>query len=396
MEESSEVINVLHIASFEGNIGDNANHNGTRRLLRENLDTEIEYTESEIRKYYQNYKKEDALKFDTEFVRTANEHDAVLIGSGNFFELWVQGSVTGTTIDMPLEIVDAVDVPLVFYGLGCDPHQGVPGENREKFTRFLEHILDADDCLVSVRNDGAKQNIADYIDPELSERVEQVPDGGFFTTVNGGDHVEIPDDRNVIGINVVKDMLETRFPADGPISYSDFVASFATVLDRLLNEFDSFDIVFFPHIYSDLDAIADILSELNVLHRRTRVTTAPLLHGEGSEQYVFGSYQQCTLTLGMRFHSNVCPIGLNTPTIGLSSYPQIDNLYEELGISERVVDITRTGFERELYESITTTIDKQDAIRAEYSKINVELDTEIDAFHAKMYDFFTDQNVLNG
>jgi polysaccharide pyruvyl transferase WcaK-like protein len=396
MGDSPECINVLQVASFEGNIGDNANHNGTRRLLRENLNTEIEYSESEIRKYYQNYKKEDSLEFDKEFARTANKHDIVLIGSGNFFELWVQNSVTGTTVDMPLEVVDAVDVPLVFYGLGCDPHQGVPGENRKKFTRFLEYVLDADNCLVSVRNDGAKQNIADCIDPKLSERVEQVPDGGFFTTVNEENHVEIPDEKNVIGINVVKDMLDTRFPADGPISYSDFVNSFATVLSRLLDEFDSFDIVFFPHIYSDLDAVADVVSELNVLHRRTRVTTAPLLHGEGSEQYVFGSYQQCTLTLGMRFHSNVCPIGLDTPTIGLSSYPQIDNLYQELGIPERVVDITRTGFEQELYESITTTIDEQDAIRAEYSQINTELDTEIDAFHAKMRDFLTDHNVLNG
>ena len=37
-------IKALHIASFNGNIGDNANHNGFRRRLSETLNRKIEFT----------------------------------------------------------------------------------------------------------------------------------------------------------------------------------------------------------------------------------------------------------------------------------------------------------------------------------------------------------------
>ena len=41
----------------------------------------------------------------------------------------------------------------------------------------------------------------------------------------------------------------------------------------------------------------------------------------------------------MRFHANVCPIGLGTPTIGLVNYPQVKLLYEELNLENRFVDV---------------------------------------------------------
>lgn len=379
-------LTVLQVASFQGNIGDNANHNGTRKKLRENLSHDIKFSESEIRKYYVNYTRDDALAFDENFVSKANSHDLVLIGGGNFFELWVEDSVTGTTIDMPIEIYDQIDSPVVFYGLGCDPHMGVPKQNYQKFRRFLEYMLNDENCLVSVRNDGSKSNIAECFGTELAEEVSVVPDGGFFLEVSETSHPELSDEKSTIGINVATDMVETRFPNHGlnELSYEGFVQRFGNVLNNVLERNTDFDFVFFPHIYSDLRAIADVLAELDTLFRRTRVTVAPLLHGFGSAEYIFDMYEACECTMGMRFHSNVPPIGLTVPSIGLSSYPQIKNLYTELGLTERAVCVNERGFEEPLQNLIFDTLDQRPGIVEEYNSVNNSLEEDLAEFHSEI------------
>jgi len=46
----------------------------------------------------------------------------------------------------------------------------------------------------------------------------------------------------------------------------------------------------------------------------------------------------------MRFHANVCSMGLGVPCIGLGCYRQIHKLYEELGRSNDCVDVSAPGF----------------------------------------------------
>lgn len=79
-----EIIKVLHLASFTGNIGDEANHYGFRRKLKENLKFNFNYTELEIRNFYRSW---GLMKFDDDFVKLCNSHDFVIIGGGNFLEL---------------------------------------------------------------------------------------------------------------------------------------------------------------------------------------------------------------------------------------------------------------------------------------------------------------------
>ncbi|QKG92037.1 polysaccharide pyruvyl transferase family protein [Halorubrum salinarum] len=376
-------LDVLQVASFVGNIGDNANHNGMRRLLEKNLDTNLSYTESEIRKYYVNYNRPDALAFDESFISRANRHDLVIIGSGNFFDLWIAESRTGTTIDLPPELIDRIDSPIIFYGLGCDIHKGVPGSNHEKFKSFLTHILESDHCLVSVRNDGSIRNITEEYNAALADQVHTVPDGGFFVNVEESNHPEIPRERGVVGVNVAKDMAEIRFPEKhDTISYGEFIELFAETIDKFLVEYPGYDIVFFPHIYSDFDAISDVLEKMDVLHRRNRMTTSTYLHGEGSEKYFFDGYRQCDVTMGMRFHSNVCPIGLGTPSIGLTAeHPKVEHMYNEIGRPEQSIKITRQGFESRLYDKIVSTVENKEQVEKKYHETKCDLRSEIDSFH---------------
>lgn len=386
-------LDVLQIASFTGNVGDNANHNGTRRTLRENTSFEYRYTENEIRRYYQNYNEEDELAFNEEFVVQANNHDLVIIGSGNFFELWIEKSKTGTTIDIAPERIEEISTPIVFYGLGCDPYKGIPGNNAEKFERFLEFILAQDHCLVSVRNDGSVSHIEEHFGSKYADQVYKVPDGGFFTEVDNAYHPELDREGPVMAVNVAKDMADLRFPNINkhPHNYQSFVTEFGEYIDEVLASHPNLTIVFIPHIYSDLDAIADVLMEIENMNRRSRVTTAPYLNGEGSERYIFDTYRQADLAIGMRFHTNVCSIGQYTPSLGLVSYPKVNDLYEELGMVERTVDLRQPGFKGTLLQKATESLRNTADIESRYKLIVDELEKDVMEFQRRI-----DQLIMDG
>ena len=86
-------IRVLHIASFTGNIGDNANHMGFRPWFEKVSSVSVSWDNLEIREFYWKERK-----WDMDFVDLANSYDLVVIGGGNYFELWVEDSPTGTSI----------------------------------------------------------------------------------------------------------------------------------------------------------------------------------------------------------------------------------------------------------------------------------------------------------
>lgn len=58
-----ETMNILHIASFSGNIGDNISHIGFENILSQ-LHINLDITRLEIRKFYNNYNLGDKRFFD--------------------------------------------------------------------------------------------------------------------------------------------------------------------------------------------------------------------------------------------------------------------------------------------------------------------------------------------
>jgi len=375
-------LKVLHVASFQGNIGDNANHSGVRKLLRKNLDFTLEFTNSEIRELYWG-----SFKFDDTFADIANKHDLVIIGGGNYFELWVDKSCTGTTLDINKDVLKAIKTPILFNGLGCDVEKGTNEENINKFKNFLDYVLGDPGYLVSVRNDGSFRTIENYIGKEYASQIYRIPDGGFFTEVGDYYHPELPkdDNSNVLGISLAGDMLDIRFSSPShpeKISYIEFLDTFSNLLNKILAEDRSLRLVFFPHIFRDLDIIYNVLERVEDRYRRTRITVAPYLQGAGSQEYIFDLYRRCNLILGMRFHANVCPIGLNVPTIGLITYPKIRYLYNELGMNERAILADHPGFGTLLLEKISETILNKQQIQQDYSALNAKLLTEVNEFHS--------------
>ena len=336
-----KTLKTLHLASFNGNIGDNANHFGFYKYLHQNQEFHFDITELEIREFYWKQRF-----FNEDFVKLVNSYDLLIVGGGNYFELWVETSPTGTSIAIELELLQKIQTPILWNALGVDDGQGVTQKNIQKFQKFLDLLIERKD-FISIRNDGAKDTLLQYIDKKYLQHIYHSVDAGFF--------VDIPDaspyytTKHYIAINIATDMEEVRFK---DITYKDFIEEWKNFTLEFLKKHETYEVVFVPHIFRDIDFINELLQILPDSIRRQKISIAPLLHGEKSFYEVMSIYKNAQVVLANRFHANVCSIGLGTPTIGLYNYKQIQALYKELN-SQEFVNITQKGFSTVLLNNLT-------------------------------------------
>ena len=333
-------LRTLHLASFDGNIGDNANHNGFYKYLNQLEEFQFEINQLEIREFY--WKKRF---FDESFVELVNQYDLLIVGGGNYFELWVESSPTGTSIAVDLDLLEQINTPILFNALGVDPGQGANEKNIQKFRNFLDLLIKRDD-FISIRNDGAQKAIIEYVGEEYLEYIHHTVDGGFFAEIP--EPSEYYKSTKYIAINVAYDMQDIRFKN---ISYEAFLETFKKFIDNFFLENKSYEIVLVPHIFRDMTFIADLLNILDDETRRRKISVAPLLHGKNSFKEAMSIYKGAEIVLANRFHANVCSIGMGKPTIGLVNYRQILELYNELS-NDNYIIISEKDFSIELNKKV--------------------------------------------
>jgi polysaccharide pyruvyl transferase WcaK-like protein len=339
-------LKVLHIASFNGNIGDNANHNGFYYLFKKNITDNVEFDQLEMRRFYFSWNDK---KFDESFAKKANRYDLVVFGGGNFFDITWPDSATGTTIDIQKLILEKIDTPIFFnaLGLGYGIDKNFNEKAVDKFKAFLDYITNNDQFFVTLRNDGSYENLEKLYGAQYLDRIYEIPDNGFFIQTGDYDHSLFTNGYKSIGINLVYDGKENRFPND--ITYKEFVNKFALIVEDFLKEHKDYQVIFFPHIYNDIFTINNAIENIDDKIRRYRIKIAPYLSGQGVEKYIFSLYEECDLIMGMRFHSNVVAIGRNIPSIGLATnHYRVPSLYSKLGIEDRFVRVNMKKYNKKL------------------------------------------------
>lgn len=337
-------VRVLHLASFIGNIGDLANHAGSRRMLKNHLqDYCLEYTELEIREFYWQKRK-----FDDEFVNYANSFDLLIVGGGNYFELWVDNSETGTSIDISLNLLKSLKVPTIFYSLGVDTGQGYSANTVKRFSAFINELLSRKDIFVCVRNDGSSKALTELLGPKVSCLIPTMPDGGFFASANQAPSKNAIRDR--IGINIAGDMHALRF--NNSFTADQFLDELGRVCCSIMDARPNLQVDFIPHIWRDNIFISQLLPLIPDSYLRGRITISKLEARKAGLLDFLNNYQSHDLVLGMRFHANVCPIGMGVPTRGLLNYPQIKHLFDEIEMKDRTINVQKANFGNLLIDAV--------------------------------------------
>lgn len=361
---------ILHVASFKGNIGDIANHYGFRSWFEAFFEDAVEWLEFEIRDVYRNI-----VGFDDCFVELANRADLVVIGGGNFFELWVDKSPTGTSISIEKQYLDKILTPIFFNALGVDDGMGVSSITVDKFNIFFRRLIASDQFLVSVRNDGALETLKEHINnTALLQKIISIPDGGFFANFRK-DNQKFDQEFPVIGINLAGDMLDTRFPGNyGMHAYESFQDEFVVLMEKIWHQWPTVKFVMFPHIYSDMKIYANLLDVLPDALRRNQVRVAAYDANLPAIDTIFSEYMACTVILGMRFHANVVALANGIPSVGLYSYKQIQSLFCEIGIEKYLVDVRKPGFNQEIQHLLRKIIEDKHEVNMDLLKVKLDIE----------------------
>jgi polysaccharide pyruvyl transferase WcaK-like protein len=375
--KNKKKLKVLHVASFLGNIGDYANHQGFYKMF--SRVAPAQFTQLEIRKFYKN---RGEMKFDDSFAEMANKHDLLVLGGGGFFDLQWEHSDTGTTIDLTEKIIGKIKVPVLVNAMGYHEYGEVEEKNVDKFKNFLGTITNKDSWFVSVRNDGSLGRIHNRYG-NVADKILKVPDNGFFYSPKKYTRFNLGDKRVTwIGLNITNDLFNKKFNKDLDVAtFNDLIGQFA---DQILKENSDHRIIFFPHAHQDVVTIGAILNKIEDKFKRERIVVAPFFTQEDSIGQVFDLYRICSCIVGMRFHANVCGLGMNIPTIGLAGHEQISSLYEELGIPERCIKANNINFIPELADKLSHTITLKKKISADYLRIKKSLDTEAASYFHKV------------
>ena len=88
-------LNVLHLASFAGNTGDGAMHDGAYRTRQADMPFEFAYDRVEMREFVHWGRR----GFDADFIAQANRSDVLLLGGNSIFQMWRDNTASGTYFD---------------------------------------------------------------------------------------------------------------------------------------------------------------------------------------------------------------------------------------------------------------------------------------------------------
>ncbi len=110
---------------------------------------------------------------------------------------------------------------------------------------------------MSVRNDGARENLRQHIGQAYADRVHDLPDHGFFVPPPAETSPWAPGHTGQrVAINLACDMSETRFA--GFENQAAFAREMASVVTDLAEHDPQLQFCLVPHIFRDLEIFGSV------------------------------------------------------------------------------------------------------------------------------------------
>ena len=151
---------ILHLASFNGNIGDVLSHAGLYKILK--IDHGIQESQIfklDIRKFYQRNRKNDRHFFDAKCAEQFNKFNLIIIGGGGFFKQDFPASQSGNTFDFSENFFQSIKTKVLFYSIGgLSPKKNSDKVAYEKTELFLEKLISDERFELIFRTDGSVEN----------------------------------------------------------------------------------------------------------------------------------------------------------------------------------------------------------------------------------------------
>lgn len=342
---------ILHLASFQGNVGDILNHQGFYSTYG-HLFGEYQVTKIEIRDFYASAEKQ--RRFDDAFADYVNEFDLFIIGGGGFFDAKWTYSHTGTTIDMSEQFIDSIKIPVLINGIGYHENPDMKEfEVYDRFEHFIRSIANRPNWLVTLRNDGSLERITSRYG--VIPNVHKVPDSGFLG-LQQTKNFNFNNESEYIGLCITNESFSKTYNKE--ITVEAFNKKIAEVLVELSKRYV---IVLFSHTPQDIDVISKLFNYLPSHVKRNRIITTPYTAiGEESLMLLRPYYEKCKCIVGMRFHSVIMALQLGLPIIALAGHTQIEALMTDLNLTDKCIRVHDDNYPKEIMRQIEISLSESE------------------------------------
>jgi hypothetical protein len=388
---------LMHLANWGGrNIGNAALIYGLERTVQEDLG-DIQLQAEPWDDYTRGLRR-----FDQGFVDKVNATDGLIVGAAVSFDGNPGFANTGFRFDLPLELWDRIEKPLVFYGLSYRSWPDKPYHHRDALRRALEHVAKSDRVLFSVRADGTKAWLESLVG-QAQPAIHEVPDPALFVPAEDGWHPELEEGKvNVIvAPNVEEDVYRwggrpetrrqarlrrlTRTQPEWRAHRTRFLRGLAGALDRLGGEHD-LNVIFAAHDTSDHWMSYEIFALFSE-DLKHRCVFAPASLPVWRGRYFYDLYAKADLALSMRIHSmNPC-IGLGTPDVPLVSQGRMKSFMTEAGLGDLTVDVLAPDVGERIHAAASNALAKRDEIRARLAEVRARFRKQTADFNRRVGEF---------
>ena len=368
MFETTRPLRILHLANHHStNIGNGALIHGLERTVSEDFERSVQFQHEA----WDDYTIPEAPKeFGPSFVELCRDVDCLVVGAAVTFVGSPAHQYTGMRFNLPLELWDEIECPIVFYGLSYRTWPGQAYHHRDRLRAAIEYALQHDRCLFSVRNDGTRAWLGKMLEMDVSG-IQEVPDPALFVghSEQGRPWPLHPERLNLAvslndedsrfrfgGVDApVLDRLAARLHPSRHVRRSlrrttdrrmGFVERMAQVLDRLARQYPA-EIILCPHHHEDFRMIADFFGRCSSRLKHQIVSVNGLPKSERAREF-YNFYRNVDLTLAMRVHAMSPSIGLGTPTLALCSQQRMTEFMDDAGLCAYRVDAFSADFEEEL------------------------------------------------
>lgn len=361
------MIKIWHVATHTTNIGDGALVSGIHRTIREDWDRPVEFIPDclmEYENYMGNKRYDDAL-----VARINTDADLLLIGGGGMLDGGRGDKNTGMGFDLPLELLEKIKIPVVFYAVGYNLFDKQIYWNLDKLKNYIEFVVAQKNVLFSVRNDGSYERLHEVLGGKISGLIE-VPDPGLYVHTVDTEHPELLHGKENILIQLAGDNPFSRFSA-GVWKYVPIfgeavlkkrqieqLCALGAALENISGK-RNINYVLCPHLLRDFTVTGKFVDAIGRGFSRFTFNSTGVQRGTTAAGHFFDIYKNASLIIGMRGHSVICGVGLNTPTIALSSHSKVKGFMEKVGLSDRIVNLGDSGLVERLEKMVIEILDKR-------------------------------------
>lgn len=316
---------ILHIGVHE-NANSNSGDTVLFEMVRYAFDSlggiDIEWHKRQV---WQAVSKIDAQQIN-------QEYDAIVIGGGGLLlkdQKGADASASGWQWNCSLEALKLINVPIIVFAIGYNRFR----EQDEFLSIFDEHITTLVDQSVffSVRNHGSIERLKDHLPPNLLSKIKkQSCPTTIISSLNSEWSNKSASHSRRVAINAAFDRISLRLAGGDEHA----LRTFNLIINEL--KLNNFEPVIVAHKQDDLQIIK-YLDKSN-----KNIPTFNLTDMTFKE--VIDFYTTVCLSIGMRGHSQMIPLGMRIPIFSVITHDKMRYLLEDINQSKWGAELTSETF----------------------------------------------------